>query len=126
MVTLSGNTWTYEGKSVLADKQYLLRGTEAFTADGMSYTLKAEFSIDGKPWVPGGLVSLEQFRRLATNPSDYFVRGHISALRAKLGRRFRKRLVTVVNKGYMYNAERPVPSMRRAILPQPSRSTADG
>jgi DNA invertase Pin-like site-specific DNA recombinase len=56
---------------------------------------------------PGRLVSLEQFRRLATNPSDYFVRGHISALRAKLGRKFGNRLVTVVNKGYMYKPDVP-------------------
>jgi len=54
---------------------------------------------------PGSVVSLEQLRGLANHPNDYFVRGHISALRAKLGRKFRKRLVTVVKKGYMYKPE---------------------
>ena len=51
VVTVSGNTWTYEGKYALADKQFLIRGTEVFTPDEMSYTLKQEFSVDGKTWV---------------------------------------------------------------------------
>lgn len=52
VVTVSGSAWTYEGKYVLADKQFLIRGNEVFTADGMSFTQKHEFSVDGKTWTP--------------------------------------------------------------------------
>jgi hypothetical protein len=52
VVTVSGNTWTYEGEYVLAGKQIPIRGSEVFTADGMSFTQKHEFSLDGKTWVP--------------------------------------------------------------------------
>ena len=37
-------------------------------------------------------------------PSEWFARAHISALRKKLGRKFRKRLVTVKGEGYMYKS----------------------
>ena len=37
-------------------------------------------------------------------PKEWFARAHISALRKKLGRKFRKRLVTVKGEGYMYKS----------------------
>lgn len=37
-------------------------------------------------------------------PNEWFARGHISALRKKLGRKFGKRLVTVKGEGYMYES----------------------
>ena len=35
-------------------------------------------------------------------PNEWFARAHISALRKKLGKRLRKRVVTVKGEGYMY------------------------
>jgi DNA-binding winged helix-turn-helix (wHTH) protein len=52
----------------------------------------------------GGVVRPEKFCRLTDKPSEWFFRLHISALRKKLGRKFRRRIVTVVGKGYMYQA----------------------
>jgi DNA-binding response OmpR family regulator len=37
-------------------------------------------------------------------PKEWFARAHISALRKKLGRKLRKRLVTVKGEGYMYKS----------------------
>ncbi|HWO30179.1 MAG TPA: recombinase family protein, partial [Candidatus Acidoferrum sp.] len=37
-------------------------------------------------------------------PNEWFARAHISALRKKLGRKLRKRLVTVIGEGYMYKS----------------------
>jgi DNA invertase Pin-like site-specific DNA recombinase len=37
-------------------------------------------------------------------PNEWFARGHISALRKKLGRKLRKRLITVKGEGYMYKS----------------------
>jgi DNA-binding response OmpR family regulator len=39
-------------------------------------------------------------------PNEWFARMHIAALRKKLGRKFRKRLVTVKGVGYMYQTIR--------------------
>lgn len=50
----------------------------------------------------GSVVGPEEFCRLTNKPSEWFVRAHISALRKKLGRKSRKRIVTFVGKGYMY------------------------
>jgi len=41
---------------------------------------------------------------LSSNPTEDFVRRTIAALRKKLGRKYRRRVVTVFNKGYMYKA----------------------
>jgi DNA-binding response OmpR family regulator len=38
----------------------------------------------------------------ARNPSEWFLGARISALRKKLGKKFRKRLVTIKEEGYMY------------------------
>jgi hypothetical protein len=50
--TLSGNTLTWTGKSIVAGKQYSFRGTLACAADWMSCTQKSEVSSDGSTWVP--------------------------------------------------------------------------
>ena len=48
----SGNTWKWSGKSAVGGKEYLSRGTGTFAADLLSFTQKAEISIDGKTWMP--------------------------------------------------------------------------
>jgi DNA invertase Pin-like site-specific DNA recombinase len=53
----------------------------------------------------GIIVPAKKLCRCARNPSEWFIRAHISALRKKLGRRFRKRIVTFMGKGYMYQKE---------------------
>jgi|HubBroStandDraft_1064217.scaffolds.fasta_scaffold04887_2 DNA invertase Pin-like site-specific DNA recombinase/DNA-binding winged helix-turn-helix (wHTH) protein len=50
----------------------------------------------------GSVVRREKLWSLTTKPSEWFLRAHISALRKKLGPKFRKRIVTVVGAGYMY------------------------
>jgi hypothetical protein len=37
-------------------------------------------------------------------PKEWFARAHVSALRKKLGRKLRRRLVTVTGEGYMYRS----------------------
>jgi hypothetical protein len=48
----SGTTETYSGKFVFGGKQYLVRGTDIFAPDLLSFTEKSEFSSDGKTWLP--------------------------------------------------------------------------
>jgi hypothetical protein len=50
--SVNGNTWTWEGKLVVAGKQYGFRGTSVFAADSMSFVSKGELSVDGKTWAP--------------------------------------------------------------------------
>ena len=50
--TPRGNVIEFSGKTVTPDKQYELRQTYTFSADGMSYTYKDEVSMDGKTWIP--------------------------------------------------------------------------
>ena len=50
--TVSGNTWTWTFKSLVAAKQHLMRGTDTYAVDSMSFTRKAETSVDGKTWTP--------------------------------------------------------------------------
>jgi len=47
----SGTTETYSGKSVGGGKQYLIRGTDVFAPDLLSFTEKDEASTDGKTWM---------------------------------------------------------------------------
>ena len=41
----------FSGKTVAMDKQYELRQTHTFSADGMSYTYRDEISMVGKTWI---------------------------------------------------------------------------
>jgi DNA invertase Pin-like site-specific DNA recombinase len=50
----------------------------------------------------GRVVPAKKLCSCATNPSEWFIRAHISALRRKLGPHFRNRIVTVKGEGYMY------------------------
>jgi len=50
--TFSSRTITYSGKSVSGGKQYLIRGTNIFAPDLLSFTWKHEVSTDGKTWMP--------------------------------------------------------------------------
>jgi hypothetical protein len=52
VVTASGNTLTWEGKWVIAGKQYQFKEPFIMAADRMSGTAKAEISADGKTWTP--------------------------------------------------------------------------
>jgi hypothetical protein len=51
-VTVSGNTYTWEGKFVVDGKEYRYKEPMILAADGMSATSKAEISTDGKTWTP--------------------------------------------------------------------------
>ncbi|MGB8060502.1 MAG: hydrogenase maturation protease [Candidatus Sulfotelmatobacter sp.] len=53
----------------------------------------------------GTVVSASQMSSCPGGPNEWFARGHISALRKKLGPKLRKRLITVLNKGYMYKPQ---------------------
>jgi len=48
----SGTSVTWSGKFVLGGKQYLVRGTDVFARDLLSFTERSEFSSDGKTWMP--------------------------------------------------------------------------
>jgi hypothetical protein len=52
VVTVSGNTWTWIGKGILAGKPYQVKGRIIFAADSMSLTAAFEASSDGKTWMP--------------------------------------------------------------------------
>lgn len=52
MITVSGNTFTWEGKWVVAGKQYQFKEPFILAADFMSGTAKGEISADGKTWTP--------------------------------------------------------------------------
>jgi len=54
VLTLTGNTRTYVGKTVQPGKQYLYRGTLVLAADLASGTYNEEISLDGKTWVAYG------------------------------------------------------------------------
>jgi len=51
-LTISGNTWTWAGKLVVAGKQYLFKDAFTLAPDLMSGTGKAEISVDGNTWTP--------------------------------------------------------------------------
>jgi hypothetical protein len=51
-LTVSGNTFTWEGKSVVAGKQYLMKEPFVVAPDLMSATMKTQVSVDGKTWTP--------------------------------------------------------------------------
>jgi len=51
-LTISGNTWTYEGKWATAGKQYQYKETWILAPDLRSGTDKIEISADGKTWTP--------------------------------------------------------------------------
>ena len=48
----SRTTQTWSGKFVFGGKQYLVRGTDIFAPDLLSFTEKSELSSDGKTWMP--------------------------------------------------------------------------
>lgn len=50
----------------------------------------------------GAVVSPAQMASCPERPKEWYARAHISALRRKLGRKLRNRLITVANKGYKY------------------------
>jgi hypothetical protein len=52
VLTITGNTWTYAGKGVVAGKQYQFKGTFVLAPDLASGTYKTEISVDGKTWTP--------------------------------------------------------------------------
>jgi hypothetical protein len=47
-----GNTCTYTGKFMIGGKPYMTKNTVIFAADWMSFTAKAETSVDGATWTP--------------------------------------------------------------------------
>jgi hypothetical protein len=49
---VSANKVAWSVKSVVAEKHIQIRGTDVYAADWMSFTRKAEVSIDGKTWTP--------------------------------------------------------------------------
>jgi DNA invertase Pin-like site-specific DNA recombinase len=50
----------------------------------------------------GSIVPSDKLRSCANHPTEWFIRAHIAALRRKLGRKARKRIVTCKGEGYMY------------------------
>lgn len=52
VLTVSGNTFTWEGKFVVGGKQYQFKCPLIFAADLMSGTERGEISADGKTWTP--------------------------------------------------------------------------
>ena len=52
VLTISGNTYTWDGRFVLAGKPVLFRDIFVLAPDRMSWTVKAESSVDGKTWTP--------------------------------------------------------------------------
>ena len=52
--TPRGKMIGFSGRVVTPDKQYDLRQTYTFSADGMSFNYKDEISMDGKTWIPFG------------------------------------------------------------------------
>ena len=52
VITITGNTWTYAGKMVIAGEQYQYKETFIVATDLMSGTDKGEISVDGKTWAP--------------------------------------------------------------------------
>jgi len=51
-LTVSGNTFTWAGKLVVAGKEYLMKEAVIVSSDLMSATMSNEISVDGKQWVP--------------------------------------------------------------------------
>ncbi len=51
-LTISGDTYTYEGHLVVAGKSSLLRDIFVLAPDRMSMKVRAESSVDGKTWTP--------------------------------------------------------------------------
>jgi len=51
-LTANGNTFNSFGKLSLGGKQYMTRGTDTLSDDGMIATWKGEISTDGRTWVP--------------------------------------------------------------------------
>ena len=47
-----GNSWNWNGKAIVAGKEWPQRGTGTFAADRRSFTMKSEASADGKTWLP--------------------------------------------------------------------------
>ena len=54
VLTITGNTRTYVGKTVKPGKQYQYKGTFVLAPDLASGTYKEEISVDGKTWIPYG------------------------------------------------------------------------
>jgi hypothetical protein len=52
VMSISGNTFTFSGKFLAAGKSHDGRIVMTNAADGMSITLKADISTDGKTWTP--------------------------------------------------------------------------
>ncbi len=51
-ISVSGKTWAWTGKILIAEKEYLARGRTIFAADLMSFVENFEISSDGKTWSP--------------------------------------------------------------------------
>ncbi len=51
-LTVSGNTFTWEGKLMAAGNQYQYKQTLIVAADLTRWTIKSEISVDGKTWSP--------------------------------------------------------------------------
>ena len=52
VLTITGNTWTFAGKWIVAGNQYQFKDSVTLAPDLMSATEKAEISADGKTWTP--------------------------------------------------------------------------
>lgn len=63
--TIEKNVSRFSGKSTVAGKQQLIRVTEAFSADLMSFTQKIEVSEDGMTW---GLLFEGKFIKVGSVP----------------------------------------------------------
>ncbi len=51
-LTVSGNTFAWEGKLMGAGKEYQYKQTLIVAANLTSWTIKSEISVDGKTWTP--------------------------------------------------------------------------
>jgi hypothetical protein len=51
-LTANGNTFNSSGKISVGGKQYMTRGVDTLSDDGMIATWKGEISTDGKTWMP--------------------------------------------------------------------------
>jgi hypothetical protein len=52
VLRVSGNTFTWVGKGLVAGRSYPVRGQIVVAADFMSFTETFEISADGKTWTP--------------------------------------------------------------------------
>ena len=52
VLTVTGNTFTWAGKCLIAGRQYMGKATMILSVDLMTLTVNSEISADGKAWAP--------------------------------------------------------------------------